>query len=159
MLFMEGKADPIAQPQLAKPAMWGGDTLVHQGYISRYWRNGYSADYDDLWNYIYAAVTCYSSGPDTCYLYASLTGASSWFANGPGYFVSEYGSDLCNPQVVKGEGSHPQEYYLPGMTPVIKTTVCTWPEPRTWERWCTHIPPTMARIGREKIRWMGICRI
>jgi hypothetical protein len=112
LLLMEGKADSVAQPHLAKPAMWGGDTLVHQGYISRYSRNGYSADYDDLWNWIYAAVTCHSSGPDTCYLCASLTGGSSWLANGPGYFVSEYGTDLCNPQVIKGEGSNPQEYYF-----------------------------------------------
>ena len=112
LLLMEGNADPADQPQFEKPAIWGGDILVHQGNISRHSRNGYSADYDDLWNYIYAAVTCYSSGPDTCYLYASLTGASGWITNWPYHYVSEYGSDLCNPQVVKGEGSHPQEYYF-----------------------------------------------
>jgi photosystem II stability/assembly factor-like uncharacterized protein len=112
LVLTEGKADPVDQPQFEKLAMWGGDTLVHQGYISRYSRNGYSADYDDGWNWIYAAVTRYSSGPDTCYLYVSLTGASSWITNWPYHYVSQHGTDLCNPQVVKGEGSHPQEYYF-----------------------------------------------
>ena len=84
LLLMEGNADPVAQPRFEKPTMWGGDTLVHQGYISRYARNGYSADYDDDYGVIFAAVTGHSSGPDTCFAYLSTDGGLDWIP--AGYF-------------------------------------------------------------------------
>jgi hypothetical protein len=46
-----------AQLSQGKTTMWADDVLVHQGYVSRYLRNGYSADYDDDWDVIFAAVT------------------------------------------------------------------------------------------------------
>jgi hypothetical protein len=105
LVFMEGKADPVDQPQVEKPIMWGNDVLVHDGYVSRFSRNGYSSDYDEDSNHIYVAVSGYSSGPDTCWLYRSTNGGTNWTL----YSFWPYSVDVSNPQVVVGKGSH---YYL-----------------------------------------------
>jgi hypothetical protein len=68
-LIIDGRGNTSAQIQSEKPAMWGTDVLVHNGYVTRYSRNGYSADYDEDSNHVYVAVAAYSSGPDTCWLY------------------------------------------------------------------------------------------
>jgi photosystem II stability/assembly factor-like uncharacterized protein len=105
LLLWEGKADPVDQPQLEKPTMWGDDVLVHDGYVSRFSRNGYSSDYDEDSNHIYVAVSGYSSGPDTCWLYRSTNGGTNWTL----YSFWPYSVDISNPQVVVGKGSN---YYL-----------------------------------------------
>ena len=106
LLAGEG-TDSEAQAQSGKPTMWGDDILVHQGYISRYSRNGYSADYFDDFPTLYVGVACYSSGPDTCRFYTSTDGGENWFDSWPSFYASETGADVSNPQMVVGEGTNP----------------------------------------------------
>jgi hypothetical protein len=103
-LLLDGGEDTIAQIQLGKPAMWGDDVQVHTGLVSRYSRNGYATDYDETNDWIWAAVSEYSTGRDTCNLYVSTNGGTIWILNG--YVYSEFGNDLSNPQVVTGDGSN-----------------------------------------------------
>jgi hypothetical protein len=110
-LFMEGKADPVDQPQFGKPAMWGDDVLVHTGWVSRNLRNGYSSDYDDDNDILWVAVAGYSSGKDSCWLYYSTNGGENW--NLRGYIYSDVvNADLSNPQVVVGEGANSYVFWF-----------------------------------------------
>jgi hypothetical protein len=96
------------QAQSSSSTLWGDDVLVHQGQISRYSRNGYSADYDDDYDVIFAAVTGYSTGPDTCFIYLSVDGGENWIPGGS----FDDTTDLSNPQVVIGEGASPYQFYF-----------------------------------------------
>ncbi len=109
LLFVSWASDPQAQAQLEKPCMWGGDTLVHQGDVSRYLRNGYSSDYDENTDALFAAVAGYSSAPDTVYCYSSGDGGLTW--NLLSSLYSETGGDLSNPQVISGEGGAPYQFF------------------------------------------------
>jgi hypothetical protein len=104
-LIMDGGGNSSAQVQSEKPAIWGNDVLVHTGWVSRYSRNGYSSNYDEDSNHIYVAVAGYSSGPDTCWLYKSTNGGTTWTLKS--YWPEDV--DISNPQVVVGKGSN---YYL-----------------------------------------------
>jgi hypothetical protein len=106
LFFMDAGGSSKAQSQLGQPAMWGDDVVVHAGKISRYPRNGYSADYFDGFPTIYADVACYSSGPDTCRFYTSGDGGENWLETWPYFYVSETGADVSNPQTVVGEGTN-----------------------------------------------------
>jgi hypothetical protein len=109
LILLAGEGDDSqVQAQLGKPAMWGDDVLVHQGYISRYSRNGYSVDYDDDYGVIFAAVMGYSSGPDTCFIYLSVNGGEDWIPGGS----FDTTTDFSNPQVVIGEGTNPYQFYF-----------------------------------------------
>jgi len=110
LVFVEGKADQVDQPQLEKPTTWGDAVLVHTGKISQYSRNGYATDYDETNDWIWAAVSEYSTGRDTCNLYVSTNGGTDWILNG--YVYSEFGNDLSNPQVVTGDGSNPYVFWF-----------------------------------------------
>lgn len=110
LVFMEGKADPVDQPQSEKSTMWGDAVLVHTGKISQYSRNGYATDYDETNDWIWAAVSEYSTGRDTCNLYVSTNGGTDWILNG--YVYSEFSTDLSNPQVVTGDGSNPYLFFF-----------------------------------------------
>jgi hypothetical protein len=109
-LFSDRGGESRAQSQLEKPALWGDEVVVHAGKINQYSRNGYSTDYDEINDWIWAAVSEYSTGPDTCNLYVSTNGGTTWILNG--YIYSEFSNDLSNPQVVTGDGSNPYLFWF-----------------------------------------------